>query len=279
MDIDCILAGIVTYNPDISQLKENINFIINQVTALIVVDNGSKNIEEIARLISNDENRAKIIRNNKNLGIARALNIMMSYARENGFEWVLSLDQDSCSPLNLISEYKKYIRLERIAIICPNYADRNVERKLNTVGISYINKCITSGALVKVRAWNECGYYDEKMFIDGVDFEFCDRLTRHGYKIIRINNIVLMHEIGNSCIRHFLFWNVLVKNHSAFRKYYIARNTIYAAKKQYRLLLKPILQNIKLLLIAIVYEKDKRSKIKAILKGTYDGIRITQAGE
>ena len=48
-------AGIVLYNPDVERLHENINGIINQVDALILIDNGSDNIKEIENKYNDTE--------------------------------------------------------------------------------------------------------------------------------------------------------------------------------------------------------------------------------
>ena len=92
------------------------------------------------------------------------------------------------------------------------------------------------------------------MFIDGVDFEFCYRMKKSGMNILRVNDVVLSHEIGNITVRHFLGFRVIVKNHSPFRKYYIAKNIIYMARKQNNVfvLLKSVMQEIKLLGIVFV---------------------------
>ncbi len=46
-----ILAAIVPYNPDLERLQKNINAIEPQVEHLIIVDNGSKNINLISRIL------------------------------------------------------------------------------------------------------------------------------------------------------------------------------------------------------------------------------------
>lgn len=88
-----IYAGIVSYNPDLLRLKENISSIQQQVP-VIVFDNGSRNIIAIQKLIS-DFSEVQLIRSKKNIGIAAALNQLMQWGYENKFDWMLSLDQDS----------------------------------------------------------------------------------------------------------------------------------------------------------------------------------------
>ena len=45
-----ILTGIVTFNPEIDRLKENLNSIVPQDTDILIFDNGSKNIAEVSEL-------------------------------------------------------------------------------------------------------------------------------------------------------------------------------------------------------------------------------------
>ena len=85
--------------------------------------------------------------------------------------------------------------------------------------------------------------------------------------ILRVNDVVLSHEIGNITVRHFLGFRVIVKNHSPFRKYYIAKNIIYMARKQNNVfvLLKSVMQEIKLLGIVLLYEDNKSQKYQGLL--------------
>ena len=46
-----ICAGIVLFNPEIERLNENIEHIRKQVPMLILVDNGSNNLEDVKSLI------------------------------------------------------------------------------------------------------------------------------------------------------------------------------------------------------------------------------------
>ena len=72
-------AGIVLYNPDINRLEENISAIAPQVSELILIDNGSKNIDEIAELTAKYDN-ITYVRNDDNYGIAKALDQIIDKA-------------------------------------------------------------------------------------------------------------------------------------------------------------------------------------------------------
>lgn len=268
-----ICAGIVLYNPDMARLRENIKAIINQVDIVFLQDNGSANISEVEELMG-ELPKAILLKSSQNKGIAWALNRLCERATLNNYRWILTLDQDSVCPEGMIGAYCKY--LDNADMLCPKIVDRNYGvLDGDSAEVTPVKKCITSGCLLKLDSWKRLNGFDEAMFIDGVDFEFCYRMTKCGMKILRVNGVELNHEIGNITVRHFLGWKVIVKNHSAFRKYYIAKNIIYMARKRKNTLLvmKGMLQEIKLVGIVILYENDKKKKIARIYNGICDGVK------
>ena len=272
-----IAAGIILFNPDLLRLQENIAAIHQQVDLLVFIDNHSDNIQLVEREYGDYKN-ITIIKNEENFGIAKALNQAMLYCQSKGYTWVLTLDQDSVCPSNLIQEYTKYLDLPKVAILSPVIDDRNM-RESSTVQHSAddyeeIEKCITSATLTNVDIWEKLDGFDESMFIDLVDFEYCMRILQRGYKILRVNTVILLHEVGRITQPKFLFWDLIILNHSPFRKYYIARNIIYLAKKHKTGTIMAYLRTIKLLLQTEVYEEDKVKKGLAILRGIRSGWKL-----
>ncbi|MCD5470692.1 glycosyltransferase family 2 protein [Lactobacillus delbrueckii] len=268
-----IIAGVVTYNPRITLLQKNLSALRELVDRVIVVDNGSVNLTDIKKIIGGIGS-ISLIENQRNLGIARALNEIMETAIEYEYSWVLTMDQDSVVPTNLVSEYVKYLD-SSVGMLCPIIFDRNKNQLPTTyLGTHEVKECITSGSLVNVSAWQKVNGFDEKLFIDGVDFDFCERIKKTNYRILEVGTVVLSHAIGNITMRKFFFWDVAVKNHSAFRKYYIARNTIYLAKKNGNVArqIKSYLQVAKQVSIVIMYEQDKKKKLIAICRGIIEGV-------
>lgn len=273
--MDEIAAGIVLYNPNINRLKENISSVIVQCQKIYLVDNGSRNVDAVKELLKIfNQEKIHLYCNLGNEGIAKALNQLCGMAMDEGFEWILTMDQDSVSSANMIEDYCRYTNWESAGMFCPIIYDRNKGGKVKQKeeDILEIDECITSGSMLRLDAWGKIGGFDESMFIDGVDFDLCHRLTKAGYKIYCVTSVILLHELGKIEIRNFLVWKVIVKNHSSFRKYYIARNTVYLAKKEHTSLTKALLQNVKLTLICLGYEDKKFEKVKRIFRGTYDGI-------
>jgi len=270
-----ILAGITLFNPNLKRLKENIAAITTQVDSILCVDNGSNNIVKIEHILSLQYPDIIFIKNFKNLGVATALNQMFQYAQFNGYDWVLTLDQDSICPQNLIKEFKEFIGKKRIGCICPLVKDRNYMRIDKHHGkVEKVDKCITSASLNSVDAWKDVKGFTDELFIDFVDHDYCAKLIEHGYKILRINSVILLHEIGKGKDHKLFGLHFTTLNHNAFRKYYIVRNRIYYMYVHKKIInyKKELLKFYILFFKTIFFEDDKFKKIIAMFKGWRDGI-------
>lgn len=269
-----IAAGIVTYNPDVDLLIQNIKAIYDQVEKVYIVDNASHNISIIERHLNNYfSQNVNLIKENKNLGIAKALNELCSIALEEDYTYIITLDQDSISPLNLINELEKNTN-DDVAIIAPNIIYKNNEKycQMSMKKIEEVDWVITSASLTNLKVWKNIDGFDEKLFIDGVDKDFCLRAKMNGYRILKDYNVSLIHELGNLKCKKILKRIIYVTNHSALRKYYMVRNGIYLDKKLGLRESKKII--IKNLLKTILYEDNKMKKIKLIFKGIFDGKKL-----
>jgi rhamnosyltransferase len=137
--------------------------------------------------------------------------------------------------------------------------------------VDLVDVCITSGNLVRTSIWRECGGYDDSMFIDGVDFDFCLSVKERNKKVIRINKAYLLQEVGQGYARKIAGKTVAILNHSYLRLYYISRNYLYLGKKHGQLIrwISPVLK--RMLLVAL-YEQNKIIKIRYMLLGCWDFI-------
>ena len=200
-----VAAIIVSYNPD-SNLFDSINLLLNQVEKVIIVDNGSK--EKYVKYIKSiNEDKIEIILNKENLGIATALNIGVRKALENGYEWILTMDQDSKASPDMVKKmfnvYNSINREERkdILSIFPNFVDeriQSIEENSNMNSYEYVDADITSGNLLRKEVFEKVGFFDDSLFIDLVDTDFCMRLNEKGIKMIKIRDAVLYHSLGES---------------------------------------------------------------------------------
>lgn len=270
-----IIAGIVLYNPDIKRLLENVNSIYPQVDSLIIVDNASKNCEQAIKMLQEFKN-IEIICNDKNKGIATALNQIMHYAIEYSASWVLTLDQDSVCEHDLISQYYKYISKSDVGMMTCNVVDRNfgIDYGVGSTEYRYVEGCITSGSFVNVKSYKKTAGFDEKMFIDKVDFDYCLSVRATGQKIIKINYNGLLHEVGHGRIIKLFGKSYTMYNHSYIRRFYMVRNGIYIAKKHKKSLniFRELLKEVRGIILVLLYENDKLKKLKYGIKGLIEGL-------
>lgn len=271
-----ILAGIVTFNPDLARLRENLEAVRGQVDGVVIIDNASNNAEEVLALTSNDR-MVDVVNNPTNYGIARALNQAMTWALQRRAKAILLLDQDSVLSPPAVQRLSANFG-PGVAVVAPAIKDRNNSAThLLPTAREEVDYCITSGSLCDIQAWLEIGGYDESLFIDFVDFDYCLRLRQHGYRIVRDGSAVLLHEIGK-ITKHGPF---TAYHHSAFRLRHMARDMLYYAHKHrhaspelkvrhrgvpatYAVLARKVL-------IVGLFEEDKARKISALFRGAVAG--------
>ena len=86
----------VLYKPNIESLSNCVKSLTAQGVSLVFVQNC--NTELPGEIVDN----GTIIRNNSNLGIASAQNIGVNYSFNQGADFVVLCDQDTCFPLNFV---------------------------------------------------------------------------------------------------------------------------------------------------------------------------------
>lgn len=271
-----IMGAITTYNPDLKRLIKNVESAIKQVDLLIISDNGSTNIHDINDICK--KYKLILFDNKKNLGITGSLNKILNYAVDNGYDWILTLDQDSILEKNIVNKYRKYIN-GNVGIITSYYEDININQNYpwpeNTEFIKS-DFCITSGSLNNTSALKKIGGFDPKLFIDYVDFDICKTLKENNYDIIKLCTYGFKHEVGNSKIIKVFGKNVILYNENPKRLYYYFRNRKYFVKKHKNNVnvFNEYLAMYYRALLIILFEKDKLNKFKSIIRGIIDSRKM-----
>lgn len=277
-----ICAGIVTYNPEIGLLEKNLSALKPQVQKIYVVDNNSDNIDEIDSCAER-HSVCQFIHNHENYGIAKALNQLCEMAMLDGFDWILTMDQDSeCAP-DMVEHLAAYTGDPAYGIIAPRVEFRDGDLLILATNDGdkdtvIVPACITSGSLTRLEAWKNVGGFDEWFFIDRVDNEFCTHLTVSGYKIIRVNKAILSQRAGDmKFIRMPWGRKILLPYYNCKRNYYICRNSVYFFRKYrhdidfgHQVMVFLYSQFIKLL-----FESGRWSTLCSTFKGIIDGQRKT----
>lgn len=266
-------AGIVTYNPDLNLFSKCMFSIVSQVDNLIIVDNGSKNENEILKALSVLPYRITFLPLHSNKGVAYALNCVGEYAKKKGYEWFITLDQDSICPSNMLQKYALYEHIEEVGMICPYIQQRIHEKK--SINFSskyeYIQIAITSGSMLRVAAWESVNGFWNSLFIDRVDDDICLALRDRNWKILQTFEVVLNHEIGHPQSHVFFNKHYYTDSYPNFRYYYIGRNTVVVCKYYKNLPYKMRDLLFRRFVKLILGEKNKFSKIFSFASGIIDG--------
>ena len=275
-------ACVVLYNPSIEVL-ENIATYANKVDKFIVIDNSDIQQREIIEDLKTTYPDLIYINNHTNLGIATALNIACDSAIAQNSDWILTMDQDS-----KFINFKDYVHClhsldqqSDIALLAPNtgrFSPEEIGKNAQDCTFEERFIVITSGNFLNLNLFNSIGRFDDNLFIDVVDYDYCAKVKLAGYKTLLFKNILLEHQLGVLHKRkNLLTGKIKYKTeHSPQRAYYIARNYLYLARKYGKLLPQEfsLLKVLNIVFIhdvtkILLYEDQKFKKISAKFLGAY----------
>lgn len=274
--------AVIIYNPDESVLKR-LDCYKKVSDNILIIDNSEKKNANSDK-IANDK-KLRYYWMKKNIGLAKALNVIFEIAFKERFDYILTMDQDSdFNPenINLMLNYIEENDNGIIAIFCPNYCKLywNEKKRKNVKGKLLIRKdrteerifSMTSGSFVNVRLVQDVLPLED-YFIGYVDNLLCYSLVEKNYKIKMIGNVVFEQQVGEKVKSNFYnrFFHVI--HHKNERYYYMVRNNLFLQKQFFEN--KIILNNLKKNLIRIIInivigEKGKKAKIEACRKGYKD---------
>jgi len=240
-------VGIVTVNYNsaafIGEFVDSVCRLDYPNARLVVVDAGSRDssAEEIERRCPH----AHVIRCGENVGIARGNNIGASYCREQGFDYVLFVNNDTTHEpdvLRLLAAAAdgRTMTVPRIlyandhALINTHAGDfdwtlgvfRNTyhgkpdgpktrtRRELQTASFC----CV----LVPTRAFDDVGALDERFFMYYEETDFLRRAREQGYRLIYVPEAVVYHQESASSGGGWM---------TPFKQYYATRNRLYLLHK------------------------------------------------
>ena len=247
-----VCAIIVTYNCG-EKVLPTARSVMPQVDRILFVDNGSLDATgKILEMIRGEAPGAvEILTLGENRGIAYALNLGVRRAIELGYPWVLTMDHDSEADGrmvdNLLGAVHKYGEPEKVIISAPVYIDRGTgeagriyryegwrRHRLDPLPpgrIAAPTVVITSGNLLNAGHFKAMGGFDESLFIDYVDHDFCLRADIAGFHIIVCAGASLSHSVGEAVSRKFLGFGIFSTNHSPERRYTIGRNRMIMIRR------------------------------------------------
>ena len=233
-------AVVVTYHPE-DALVDAVRLLAGQVERVVVVDNASGEEYEPLLAAVGHQDTCVVIRNCANLGIGAGFNAGIRYALQAGYDWVATFDQDSRIPEGyftaLLTSLQACPDAERVALVAPRLRDPVTglagSHGGNARGALYeeVPVTISSGSLLRCALFAHVGLFDEELFMDYVDHEYCLRLRKAGFILLESTIAVLEHRIGATSRHAILGMSVKVTNHSPLRRYYMTRNRLVLYRK------------------------------------------------
>lgn len=255
-------AVFVLYNPFIEEI-ERIADLATLFDKVYIYDNSEK--EEHSHAFINKN--IKYISNKANDGLSKAYNYVLRLAQNDNVDWLSIYDQDSeitISMVNSLKTYAEYCDISKVASICPYIQYGETEPLCNKT--REVSWTINSGQMINVKTVVECGIeYDENLFLDRVDRDFCMQLEEKHLKIIQVEDAIMKQNLGE------LYKGISI--HSSLRNYYICKNRLYYNRKHYvfiKAFLLSAFQTIKHFINVIKIGKDVQSNLNMMCRGIKD---------
>lgn len=265
METNHLCVGITLFHPN-HKIIEYLKSLSHKVDYIFVFDNSDNNASY--RYHFNIENLIYHF-TGKNQGLSKAFNWCFEKALYYHQDYLLLLDQDSCYDQDLILQMQEEISIypdnQNVAIHAFNIKPLGEEVSKNALQFYEVNEVISSGSFLNIEVIEKSHLrYDENLFVDYVDHDFCHQIHDHHLKIIVHDQLIVYQTLGymhNGRICH-----------SPVRHYYMIRDVGYMNKKYYKpsMVRKKTIATLITELHNCLKEDKKVKKIKYVLKGYKD---------
>ncbi len=225
---------VVCYRPDVARLRDLCRRLLHSCPLVIVADNTEQPFLGAGDLPAG----CRFIAMGGNTGIARAQNAGVAEARNWGASLIAFFDQDSTVEGELLARLARAITPGVPQVVAPLCIDDATGQALPSQRLDGRGRAVTvhieearepyavdivisSGTLATREVFEAgCGF-DEGLFIDFVDTDWCLRCRSKGIPIKVVPDALMRHRIGSRSVRVGL-WTVML--HGPARCYYQVRN-------------------------------------------------------
>lgn len=277
MNIDT--AIFTCYFPD-KGFRDNLTRAAMQFDFVIVIANdGDQRHKELEKIYDN----IHIIISESNLGISTAFNKAVHQAENLKSDFIFLFDQDS--KISNEFKYKMHEIYDSIAatglklILGANYSNSESDISLLIDSSNkYVSQyaIISSGSMMRLEDYLRIGGYNEFLFIDYCDIDFCFRARVLGFKIFITTESLMYHDIGSYIEVDLKMFKLRYTEHSELRVMYMFRNAVLLSKRYFFVypnwVLLNLFKRIKSLILILLVDKKRVKKIRAVIKGIIEGI-------
>jgi rhamnosyltransferase len=268
-----VAACVVLYNSPLSRLTA-IETYIKQVNRLYVIDNSEGAKTDLASYLMGLPN-VVYLSSGKNEGIACALNRAASQAISSGYKYLLTMDDDTAVPENMIADMLSfmgtYADADKVGILA---ASHSIKKAKIPNGKFYrkVLFTMTSGNLLNLTVYRQIGPFRSDFFIDHVDHDYGLRINQAKFEVIELPYLKLIHQLGE---RRETGWiNTTYVSHSPARGYYIVRNGLLLAQ-QYKHIFPAFYRRMYFLLFRefikiLFFEPQKKYRLRLLYQGLLD---------
>lgn len=218
----------------------------------IIIDNNSS--DETVSIVESEYSEFILVPSKDNLGFGKGNNIGLEYAKNNGYEGVLLLNQDAWLKTNTASVLREFCAQNRnIGIVSPIHLSEENDALDPKFAKAFVvnNKTVLDHAVrqksihdvytvnfVNAACWylpvsvlRRVGGFNTNFFMYGEDDDYCNRILLHGLEIKILTGCFVHHGRYNLHLRERK-WGQKVSFHSieCYRKLY-SKYVSYKAKR------------------------------------------------
>jgi rhamnosyltransferase len=276
----------VCYRPNLAHLSRLCALVMADGCKVILVDN-----TELPYLAGdNVPDGCTLITLGNNLGIARAQNVGAEAALSAGATVLVFFDQDSTIEPRLVKSLVGAIHEGTAEIVSPLCVDDATGMALPSMRVSRfgwvtwvhaagatspypVDMVISSGTVATREVFDIAGNFDEGLFIDHVDAEWCIRCRARQIPIYVIPTAVMRHSIGS---RYVKLGPLTIQVHSPTRCYYQIRNCFLIFRKPHIPFFFAVQQLASVTVsrtMLLFFVKDRFSYLKSYLFAVRDGLK------
>ena len=216
----------------ISQSIKKLNLI--EPVSLFIYDNSPIS----QKMPENNIWKIEYFHDSKNSGLSKAYNTAAQYAKEHNKKWLFLLDQDTVFPEDTIEKYLKTMSKHlNICIFAPilnvengnitspyqyKYRKRKVLKNI-TPGIHSLKRTgpVNSGLCISLEGFWNVGGYNEKVRVDGADFQFIERFKRFDdkYYVLDIYAFQNLSHFETNTDKLIEIYRIFLRDVKAFEKF------------------------------------------------------------